>query len=100
MSAPKSSRKPDAPRPVLRMNANYHVAPGTPADALREDAMNLMGIVEDIVNTVACGLCEDGDIANNRGSTANLLFGAHYLLQLASGAMFESHKRARDGGEA
>lgn len=62
--------------------------------------MNLMGIVQDIVNTVACGLCEDGDIANNRGSTANLLFGAHYLLQLANGAVLESHKRARDGGEA
>ncbi len=100
MSTPTPSIAHDAPRPVLRMNAYYHVAPGTPADALREDAMNLMGIVEDIVNTVACGLCEDGDIANNRGSTANLLFGAHYLLQLASGAAHEAHMAAKDGGEA
>lgn len=87
-------------QPVLRLNATYHAAPGTPADALQEDALNLMRIAEDIVNTVAHGLCEDGDIAVNRNATANLLFGAHCLLQLASGTQMAALTASRDGGAA
>ena len=85
-------------QPVLRLNATYHAAPGTPAHALQDDALNLMSIVEDIVNTVAHGLCNDGDIAANRNATANLLFGAHCLLQLASGAQMAAMAANQSGG--
>ncbi len=100
MSTPKSSRKPEAPRPVLHINAAYHAAPGSTPEALLEDAMILNRVVEDIVNTVAHDLCNNGEMVANPNATANMLFGAYYLLQLASGAMLESHLRARDGGEA
>lgn len=99
MSTPTTSLASTATTPVLRLNATYHAAPGTPADALQDDALNLMGIVEDIINTVAHGLCNDGDIAANRSATANLLFGAHCLLQLASGGMLEAHRITSTGGE-
>ena len=100
MSTPTTSLASTATTPVLRLNATYHAAPGTPADALQDDALNLMGIVEDIINTVAHGLCQDGDIAANRSATANLLFGAHCLLHLASGAQMAARAASREGGAA
>jgi hypothetical protein len=100
MSTPKSSRKPEAPRPVLRINAAYHAAPGSTPEALLEDAMILNCVVEDIVNTVAHDLCNNGEMVANPNATANMLFGAYYLLQLASGGMLEAHRITSTGGEA
>lgn len=82
-------------RPVLRINSEYQVAPGTGSDTLHEDAMLLAGIVEDIINTVAHGLCEPSDMAANLKPTANLLFGAHILQRLATGAMEAAYREGR-----
>lgn len=99
MNAAKSSHGDQGPRPGLRINAVYQVAPGTPAEALHEDAALLAGIAIDIITTVAHGLCEEGDIAANPRPTANVLFGAQYLLRLATGAMEAARSATGEEGE-
>lgn len=98
MSAPASV--PDTVNPVLSINATYNIAPGTDANALLEDAIQLADIVEDIINTVAWGLTDAGDMSANLKPTANLLFGARILQQLAQGALGAAHVMGRGkGGE-
>lgn len=72
-------------------NARYSVDPNADSSQLLNDVHCWLDAAMEIVNTVACGLDGDGDMAANPKHTCKLLWGAYHLLQMAQGGTTAAH---------